>query len=156
MTSVQRGIFIAALLLAAGGIGLGFVQAAMVGHATAPVQNFRTQWTAASQGATVDPVSYRNVRVIDAHTHIIKLASVLLLIGLMYPLIAISERAMRWLAVLFVAGSCLFPLGVVGEIYIDGLAPQAVAALGALLVLISFSVVLWGLSRNAKHSPLSS
>ena len=82
-------------------------------------------------------------------THIIKLATVLLLVALVYPLVSLPEKRKQTLAIVLITGICVFPLGVLAEIKVRGRSAQAVAAVGALLVILSFGGIVWGLLRGS-------
>src|ERR1700745_1186749 len=157
MKPAPRTLVAAALLLIATGIVFGFVQVALSRYRTLPVLQYRAHWTAATLASQRGPRdlieaaehdSYAYTRVVDAHTHLIKVATVLLLVALVYPLISLSEKRKRKLAVMFLAGNCAFPLGVLGEIYVRGGSAQVVAAAGAMLIIVAFAGVLWGLVRH--------
>jgi hypothetical protein len=165
MSSTQSRLAAAALLLVATGILVGFAHAAIVRSNTVPVLQYRAHWTAASLATqhgsrevvqAAEHKSYTYTRVVDAHTHLIKVATVLLLVALVSPLIALSEKRKRTLAIMFLAGNCAFPLGVLAEIYVHGRLAQALAAVGAILIIVAFAGVLWGLLRDkavpAEHS----
>ena len=154
MTKTQRRLISAALLLIAFGILSGFVQAQLSHYNTLLVLQYQGYWkaaTLASQDAPLEMAQaaehsgYSYTRVVDAHTHLIKVATVLLLITLVYPLIALPEPRKRMLAILFLIGNCAFPLGVLAEIYVRNRSAQALAAAGALLVIAAFAGLLWGL-----------
>jgi hypothetical protein len=158
MSGSQRTLTVAALFLVAAGILVGFVHAVAVRYNTLPVLQYRAHWTAAALASTNGPrdaisaaeqESYTDTRVVDAHTHIIKLATVLLLAALVYPLIGLPERRKRTLAIVFLTGICMFPLGVLAEIYVQGRLAQAVAAAGAMLVILGFTGMVWGLLRGS-------
>jgi hypothetical protein len=158
MSGSQRILTWAALLLVAAGILVGFGHAVVVRYNTLPVLQYRAHWTAAalaSQNGPRDAIeaaehqSYTLTRVIDAHTHLIKLATVLLLMALVYPLIDLPEKRKRTLGITLLTGICVFPLGVVAEIYVQGRSAQAVAAAGALLVILPFAGMVWGLLRGS-------
>jgi hypothetical protein len=157
MTSSQRTLTAAALLLVAAGIVFGFAHAAAVRYNTLPVLQYRAHWTAAALASQNGPKeaiqaaehsSYAYTRVVDAHTHIIKLATVLLLVALVYPLICLTEKCKRILAIVLITGICVFPLGVLAEIYVQGRSAQALAAAGAMLVILAFAGMVWGLLRG--------
>ena len=165
MSGSQRTLTVAALLLVAAGILVGLGHAAAVRYNTLPVLQYRAHWTAAALASENSPrdaiqaaehKSYTYTRVVDAHTHIIKLATVLLLAALVYPLIGLPEKRKRTLAIVFLAGICVFPLGVLAEIYVQGRSAQAVAAAGAMLVILGFAGMVWGLLRgSAAHAKAS-
>jgi hypothetical protein len=155
----------AALMLAAIGIALGLVYSAAERYETFPLLQFREFWAAAS---TAGAANYKDlsqslehdvftyVRVIDAHTHLIKIATVVLLIALVYPLVLLPEKRKRLLGWMMVAGNCIFPFGVLGEIFVPGWIPQAVAAAGALMVIVSFALMFYGLLRGTTDFNASS
>jgi hypothetical protein len=158
MSGSQPTLTAAALLLVAAGLVVGFAHAAAVHSNTLPVLQYREHWTAATLASQNGPreaiqaaqhKSYAYTRVIDAHTHIIKLATVLLLVALVYPIIRLPEKRKRTLAIMLIAGICVFPLGVLAEIYVRGRSAQAVAAIGALLVILGFGGLVWGLLRGS-------
>lgn len=158
MSAAQRTLIRIALLLVAAGIALGFFHATVVRYNTMPVLQYQAHWTAASPAAesgaeaairAAEYQSYTYTRVVDAHTHIIKLATVLLLIAILYPLIALPEKRRRMVAIAMVVGIFVFPLGVLSEIYLRGPLGPAVAAIGAMLVILSFAGLVWGLHRSS-------
>src|SRR5438132_9882720 len=165
MSSWQRTLTAAALWLIATGIVVGLGHAAAVRYNTLPVLQSQVYWTAAELALQNDAQqaievaenkSYTLTRIVDAHTHIIKLATVLLLVALVYPLINLPEKRKRILAIMFFAGTCAFPLGVLAEIFVQGRSAQALAATGATLVILAFAGLLWGLLRGTvAHTELS-
>jgi len=165
MTGSQRRLATTALLLVAAGILFGFAHAVAVRYNTLPVLQYRAHWMAATLASEHGPggviqagehKSYTYTRIVDAHTHIIKLATVLLLVALVYPLISLPEKRKRILAIMFFAGTCAFPLGVLAEIFVQGRSAQALAATGATLVILAFAGLLWGLLRGTvAHTELS-
>jgi len=158
MNCLQRTLTVAALLLVSAGILVGIGHAVAVRYNTLPVLQYRAHWAASSLASQYGPSdaiqaaehrSYIYTRVVDAHTHIIKLATVLLLAALVYPLIGLPEKRKRTLAFLLLTGICLFPLGVLAEIYVQGSSAQVAAAAGALLVVLAFGGMVWGLLRGS-------
>ena len=160
MNGWQRKFALAALWLIAVGILGGLWHAAAVRYSSALVLHSGARWTAADLASRNSPQqfveaaehrSYTLTRVVDAHTHIIKLATLLLLIALLYPLVDLPEKRKTALSALFLTGTCVFPLGVLAEIIVGGRVGQPIAAAGALLVIVSFAGVGWGVligSRN--------
>jgi len=158
MTSSQKLLVNAALWLTGVGIIVGFLQAALVRYETFPVLQHRAHWAAAAlpvQDSASQPTpsaerqAFVYTRLIDAHTHVIKVATVMLLVALLFPLITIPEGKKRMLTVLFVVGNVFFPVGVVAEIYVEGYPAETLAAVGALLIIIAFAGFLWGLVRGS-------
>ena len=165
MSGWQRTLTVAALLLVAAGILVGFGHAVAVRHNTLPVLQYRAHWAAAALASQNGPIeaiqaaehkSYTYTRVVDAHTHIIKLATVLLLVALVYPLIGLPEKRKRTLAIVLLTGICVFPLGVLAEIYMRGRSAEVVAAVGALFVILAFACMVWGLLRGSTAREKSS
>jgi hypothetical protein len=164
MTASQRWLIFSGLVLAAAGMVFGFVYTYAVDHQTLPLlrEAYREAFTAAaandattSQAALerAGAMNYKYVRIVDVHTHLIKLATVLLLAGLVYPLVAWSEKIKKLAALCFVAGSLIFPSGVFLENFSSSLVPKAAAGGGALLAIASFAVILAGLFRGLGQQP---
>jgi hypothetical protein len=95
--------------------------------------------------ARAQEANLEHTRVIGAHTHVIKLATVLLVIALSWPVLAGSERRKRLLAGALVAGAVLFPVGLLLQAFHPGVITRAVTALGAGLALVSFAAFAAGL-----------
>jgi hypothetical protein len=159
MTASQRWLIFSGLALVTAGMVFGFVYTYAVDHQTLPLlrEAYRDAFTGAaahdalaSQAALEQAgvMNYRYVRIVDVHTHVIKLATVLLLAGLVYPLVGWSEKTKKVAALCFVAGSVIFPTGVFAEIFSRSMVPKAAAAGGALLVIVSFAVILTGLFQG--------
>jgi len=72
----------------------------------------------------------------------------LLLVALIYPVVSLPEKRKRMLAIMFLVGSSVFPLGVLAEIYVRGRSAQALAAAGAMLVILAFAGMLCGLLQG--------
>jgi len=162
----QRLVFIAAFVFIACGIVFGFIHAWSVNHGTLLVlrEQYKDGWLASTiqpSNPPDDPLSrakqmnYRYVRVVDAHTHIIKLGTVLLLVGLVQPLVVLPLKRKRALAAMFIVGSCIFPSAVLAETSIKGPLPQIFAAFGALLVIVSFAGFLYGLMLGTSSQPIA-
>jgi hypothetical protein len=158
MSSWQRTLTAAALWLVATGIVVGLGHTTAVRSNTLPVLQYRAHWTAAELASQNGPQqaiqaaennSYTLTRIVDAHTHIIKLATLLLLLALVYPLIHLPEKQKRTLSIALLTGICVFPLGVVAEIYVRGHSAQAIAAAGAMLIILTFAGMIWGLLRSS-------
>jgi len=76
-----------------------------------------------------------HVRVIDAHTHWIKLATLILMVSAVLPLCGWSASGQRRFAAALLGGAVLFPAGVLLQVPFPGVSLQTVAAVGALLVI---------------------
>jgi len=100
---------------------------------------------------------------VDAHVHMIDAGYLALLLALVQPYIALSRRTKKSLAVLFIAGGVLLPVGIFMIRYV-GLAGSPFAAIGwasvladsagALLILVLL-VQAWGFWKYLRSRQLS-
>ncbi len=95
---------------------------------------------------------------VDTHAHVIKFGYIALVLALLQPYVALSERRKKQLAVLFLVGSVLLPVCVF-LIYYVGLAyspletlgwASLVADFGGLLVIVACAGELVGLWRHLR------
>lgn len=100
---------------------------------------------------------------VDAHVHVIDFGYLALLLALMQPFVALSERSKRRLALLFLTGAILLPVSVF-LIYYVGLSyspfksigwASISADFGGLLVIIACAGELTGLLRYLKTKQIS-
>jgi hypothetical protein len=97
---------------------------------------------------TYASTKYDYVRQVDIHSHWIGLAMVLIVLGVGFEQVRLSERSRIWIAVALLAGSFLFPLGVIlqtvkhGAVFASGL-----AIFGSATVTIALAAVVWGFWR---------
>ena len=98
--------------------------------------------TASSSLQRAEKLNYRYVRMIDSHTHIIKLSTLLLLFSLLIPILGWRSNLQWGFAITLATGSILFPTAVLLQVYVDGMLFKAIAALGAFLVIGSMSMVV--------------
>jgi len=62
--------------------------------------------------------------------------------------VGFAERGRIWLAMALLAGSVIFPLGVILQtVNHSGLIPSGFAIAGSALVTFSLAVVAWGFAR---------
>ena len=105
----------------------------------------------AEANASIDEYAatrFEYVREVDVHSHWGGLATLLLLLGLVFDRVGYAERHRKILAVLLVTGSVLFPLGVILQTFEPGLGPKALAASGSALVIIALGAVALGFARE--------
>lgn len=88
------------------------------------------------------------VREVDVHSHWTGLGMLLILFGLVFDHVAFDERQRFYLAVLFVLGSVIFPLGVILQKLDRGFVPQALAVMGSGFVIVALAGVALGLARR--------
>ncbi len=91
---------------------------------------------------------FEYVREVDVHSHWGGLATLLLLLGLVFDRVGYAERHRKILASLLVAGSVLFPLGVILQTFDRSIGPQALAAAGSAMVIIALGAVALGFARE--------
>lgn len=91
---------------------------------------------------------YRYDRQVDAHSHWIGLAMVLIVLGIGFDGVNFSARQKLALAWTSVAGAVLFPLGVVLQTVSHASAPRIVAILGSALMIVSLAAAVLGFLRR--------
>ncbi|HEV2196818.1 MAG TPA: hypothetical protein VGR55_14635 [Candidatus Acidoferrum sp.] len=84
-------------------------------------------------------LKYSYDRHVDAHGHWIGLAMVLVVLGMALERVGFGERLTMLLVAGLVAGSFLFPLGVLLQTFSHGPAPQMLAVAGSALVIVSLA-----------------
>ncbi len=91
--------------------------------------------------------AYVYVRQVDAHSHWIGLAMIVLVLGGAFDHVALSDGWKLALALGLLCGALSFPLGVLMQTWMPGLVPRIVAAAGAAAVSVGMAGVAWGFSR---------
>jgi hypothetical protein len=95
---------------------------------------------------------YDYVREVDAHSHWIGLAMVMLVLGLILERVSFSQALRRCIAGALLAGSFLFPLGVLLQSHhLGSPVGKAVAAGGACLVIAALAATAWGFARPGRE-----
>lgn len=159
MTRSGRFLVIGGLLLAVWGMTYGLYYAVFVEHQTldsiggsltAAFVHAAAQASQQSQDAmqAYANANYAYVRQVDTHGHWIGLGLLLILLGVAFSRVGFSESVRFGLAAALLAGSVLFPLGVLLETLNRGLLPKAVAVVGSALVIASLAAIALGFSRN--------
>jgi hypothetical protein len=87
-------------------------------------------------------------RQVDVHSHWIGLAMVLIVVGLCFDKVSFSEKTKLWLAVGLLGGACVFPLGVLFQVYHHGQLPRILTISGSALEIGSLSLIALGLARS--------
>ncbi len=80
------------------------------------------------------------------HSHALGLSFLVLIMGLVQPLLGLSERAKSFVAVALCFGTLLMPVGIVLEVAHKG-AGMALAVIGGILITIPTLVYLIGVIR---------
>jgi hypothetical protein len=120
-----------------GALATGFAQAAE-----------RKMEDAHASLATYAAAEFDYVRQVDVHSHWGGLAVLLMLLGLAFDRVGFSERTRTALAALLLAGSFLFPLGVLLQTLDHGAGPKVLGAAGAALVIFGLGAVALGFARG--------
>jgi hypothetical protein len=87
-------------------------------------------------------------RQVDVHGHWIGLALLLIILGLAFDRVQFSEKLRLFLAWSLLAGSFLFPFGVLLQTQSHGSFPRAIAIAGSALVIAAMSGIVLGLLRR--------
>ena len=98
--------------------------------------------------ATYSETEFNYVRQVDVHSHWGGLALLLMLLGVAFDRVGFPERARVRLAALLVAGSFLFPLGVLLQTADHGAGPKALAAAGAAMAILGLGAAAVGFARG--------
>jgi hypothetical protein len=91
---------------------------------------------------------FEYVREVDVHSHWSGLAVLLFMLGLMFEQVRFEERMRQVLAWALVAGSILFPTGVILQTVWHGPVTQGLAAAAAGLLIVALAGVAWGFARK--------
>jgi hypothetical protein len=92
------------------------------------------------------------VREVDVHSHWSGLALILIVLGLAFDQVDFAERRRWLLAAALVAGSFVFPLGVILQTVGGSVVADALAVAGAALLIAGLAVVAMGFARQSSHS----
>ena len=91
---------------------------------------------------------YDYVRQVDFHSHWIGLAMLMIVLGVIFERVNLSERIRQVVAVFLLVGSVLFPLAVILQTYHHGaFVLKALAVVGSGLVIAGLAATAWGFSR---------
>jgi hypothetical protein len=159
MSLARKLLLVGGLVLAALGMVYGLHYAVFVEHQTLDrmggslAQAFVHAANRNTAGAhsAVDAYAstkYDYVRQVDLHSHWIGLGMLLIVLGAAFDGVSFGERSRTWIATALVAGSFVFPLGVIlqtvshGASYTSGL-----AILGSAIVTMALAAVAWGFAR---------
>lgn len=158
MSASRKLLIFGGLALAIIGMSYGLVYAVFVEHQTldglggsltaAFVKGAERNLPAAQSSIeTYAHNAYAYVRQVDTHSHWIGLAMILMVLGVAFDRLSFGERGKLTLAVMLLAGSAVFPLGVLMQTWAPGPLPQAIAALGATIVTVALAGAALGFAR---------
>ena len=159
MTGSSRLLIFGGLALAAFGMLYGLHYAVFVEHQTLDqlggslteaFQHAADRHPAQSQAAldAYEETKYDYVRQVDAHSHWIGLAMLMIVLGVLFERVNFSEVMRQAIALSLLVGSAVFPLSVILQTYHHGatiLKALAVASSG--LVIIAMAATAWGFAR---------
>jgi hypothetical protein len=161
LSTARKVLLVGGLALAACGMLYGLHYALFVEHQTldrmggslAQAFAHAAERNAAEAHSAVDTYAatkYDYVRQVDIHSHWIGLAMLLMVLGAAFDSVAFGERTRTWIAVALLAGSFLFPLGVILQTVGRGAVfASALAIFGSATVTIALMAVVWGFWRPA-------
>jgi len=160
MKRSQQWLAVAGLALAVWAMAYGFYYAVWVEHQTldhiggslaAAFQHAAVRETNASHTGLAEyaRAKYIYTREVDAHSHWIGLAMILMVLAALWNRLSFGERTRGLLAGALISGACGFPLGVLLQNYLGGGVGQGLAAAGSGLLLLGFGAVAYGFARSA-------
>jgi hypothetical protein len=91
---------------------------------------------------------YDYVRQVDLHSHWIGLAMLLIVLGVVFDEVALGERARFAIALALLAGSIVFPLGVILQTVRMAPLGSAMAIAGSALVIAALAATAVGFMRE--------
>lgn len=159
MTAPRKLLIIGGLALASWGMAYGIFYAVFIEHQTldglggalaAGFMRAAERHVPESQAALADAASrsFVYVRQVDAHGHWIGLGLLLVILGIAFDRVGFQEKGRLVLALMLLAGSALFPLGVLLETWNRGQGPQAIAVVGSALVIFGLFGTALGFARG--------
>ncbi|MFY9562122.1 MAG: hypothetical protein WAQ52_17955 [Terriglobales bacterium] len=159
MTGSSRLLIFGGLALAAFGMLYGLHYAVFVEHQTLDhlggslAQAFAhaadrhpTQSKAAldAYGKT----KYDYVRQVDAHSHWIGLAMLMIVLGALFERVNFREAIRQAIALSLLVGSAVFPLSVILQTYHHGaMVLKTLAVASSVLVIVAMAATAWGFAR---------
>ena len=158
--SVARGLLLAGgIALALWGMGYGLWYAVFaehqaleeIGACLSTAFCSAAQREAAQSGVALlryKESKYIYDRQVDVHSHWIGLAMVLIVLGLSFEKVSFSEKTKLWLAIGLLVGACVFPLGVLFQVYDHGPLARILAISGSALEIGSLCFIALGLARS--------
>jgi hypothetical protein len=158
----RKILIVSGVALAVWGMGFGLYYAFFVEHQTLDQigGSLAVSFAEAAGGdliasraalQTYADTQFDYLRSVDVHSHWIGLAMLLIIFGVAFDRVRFRENRKLLLAWSFVIGSAAFPLGVILQTLNRGIIPQAVAGIGAALVIIALAIIALGFARTEKN-----
>jgi len=155
----QQALAVAGLALAVWAMSYGFYYAVWVEHQTldhiggslaGAFQHAALRETSTSHASLEDyaRAKYVYTREVDAHSHWIGMAMVLLALAALWNRLSFGERTRGMIAGALILGAYGFPLGVLLQNSTGGGIGQGIAIVGSALLILAFTAVAWGFARR--------
>jgi hypothetical protein len=94
---------------------------------------------------------YDYVRQVDAHSHWIGLAMLMIVLGVIFERVKFSEGTRQVVAFALLAGSTLFPLSIILQTFHHGaLSLKVLAVVASGLAIAALTTTAWGFARAQK------
>jgi hypothetical protein len=91
---------------------------------------------------------YDYVRQVDAHSHWIGLAMLMIVLGLLFERVNFGENVRQTIALSLLVGGTVFPLSVILQTYHHGaMTLKVLAAASSALVIVAMAATAWGFAR---------
>ena len=159
MTGSSRLLIFGGLALAAFGMLYGLHYAVLVEHQTLDrlggsltqaFQHAADRHPAQSQAAldAYRETKYDYVRQVDAHSHWIGLAMLMIVLGVLFERVNFSEGIRQAIALSLLVGSAVFPLSVILQTYHHGaIELKVLAVASSALMIVAMAATAWGFAR---------
>jgi len=166
MSAARRFLILSGIALALWGMSYGLWYAVFAEHQALDGigSSLATGFSAAAEKnstaaqAALDQyreAKYRYDRQVDVHGHWIGLGMLLIVLGIGFDRLKFSERIKMLLARGLLAGTVVFPMGVLMQTSSHGSLPRVVAIAGSAMVIASLAGVAWGFARGELSEPAS-
>ena len=163
MSGSRKLLIISGVVLAIWGMSFGLFYALFVEHQALEKvgRSLATGFTQGAQGDLVEAraslqtyadTQFDYVRSVDVHSHWLGLAMLLIVFGVAFDRVGLTERRRMLVAWSLIIGSVTFPGGVILQMLDRGIIPQAVAAIGAVLVITALAAIALGFARSERDS----
>jgi hypothetical protein len=91
---------------------------------------------------------YDYVRQVDAHSHWIGLAMLMIVLGVLFERVNFRESIRQTIALSLLVGSAVFPLSVILQTYHHGaIELKALAVVSSALIIAAMAATAWGFAR---------
>ena len=159
MSQARKVLIIGGMVLAAVGMLYGLHYAVFVEHQTldrmdgslsdAFAYAAEHRWDDSQSALTAYRESkYHYVRQVDVHSHWIGLAMLMIVLGVVFDEVAFSERVRFAIALAMLAGSIVFPLGVILQTARMAPLGSGLAIAGSALVIMAMGAAAMGFVKG--------